>query len=246
MNKKIKTEIVCAIIGALITTCGSVLVFFLGDFSTQKSLEKSTVETLSNYFDSIDTNMEYKEALQNIYEEYQNVKNENTDLKNQLNLMQEENRNHSSNNVSENNSNEKKSNAVKSQYFLDNCKPYETSYHYKEYINGEVFKMSGQDKTNGFTIMGYGNYVLSNTNAEYSELSFEVGHVDGSAMNDAKLSIYLDGEFYNAYDIKAEALPIDIVVPLNNIKQVKLLVDDGCTTAMYSTTIGFSNMIIKN
>ena len=36
-----------AIIGALITTIGSILIFFLGNFSTQATLEKNTVETLS-------------------------------------------------------------------------------------------------------------------------------------------------------------------------------------------------------
>lgn len=58
-----------AIYGALITTVGSLLTFILGNFSTQATLEKNTVETLSEYFDSIDKDMSYKEALQTVYEE---------------------------------------------------------------------------------------------------------------------------------------------------------------------------------
>ena len=50
MNDTIKGSI----IGAIITVAGSVLIFFLGNFSTQDTIEKKTVETLSGYFDNID------------------------------------------------------------------------------------------------------------------------------------------------------------------------------------------------
>lgn len=58
-----------AVIGGLITTLGSVLIFFLGNFSTQATLEKNTVETLSEYFNAVDKDMSYKQALQAVYEE---------------------------------------------------------------------------------------------------------------------------------------------------------------------------------
>lgn len=58
-----------AVIGGLITTLGSVLIFFLGNFSTQATLEKNTVETLSEYFNAVDKDMSYKQALQIVYEE---------------------------------------------------------------------------------------------------------------------------------------------------------------------------------
>ena len=58
-----------AIIGAIITTVGSILVFFLGNFSTQATIEKKTVETLSEYFDSVDKDMSFKQALQTVYED---------------------------------------------------------------------------------------------------------------------------------------------------------------------------------
>lgn len=82
--------------------------------------------------------------------------------------------------------------AEKPQSFMDVCEPYETSYNYKKFVNGETFQMSGQDRTNGFTIMGYNNQALSNLNGKYRELSFDVGHIDGAEMLDATLSIYLD------------------------------------------------------
>ena len=80
-----------AIIGALITTVGSVLIFFLGDFSTQATLEKNTVETLSEYFDSVDKDMSFKQALQTVYEEAKykdeeinKLSQQNADLQNQI------------------------------------------------------------------------------------------------------------------------------------------------------------------
>lgn len=72
--------------------------------------------------------------------------------------------------------------AAKPLNFMDMCESYETSYNYEKYINGETFQMSGQDRTNGFTIMGYNNQALANLDGKYKELSFDVGHVDGADM----------------------------------------------------------------
>ena len=310
-----------AIIGALITTLGSVLIFFLGNFSTQATLEKNTVETLSEYFDSIDKDMSYKQALQTVYEDYKNTKDEKDKLQEQLNAkqneadaekkikevietvsslsdkgnyekalsilngvedktpemelllvditgkfetqiidkasnLQGEGKYDEAVEIIDNalkilpNSNDlstkkEKIIAEKPQNFMDVCEPYETSYNYEKYINGETFQMSGQDRTNGFTIMGYDNQALANLDGKYKELSFDVGHVDGAEMLDATLSIYLDGTFYQSYDIKADALPISVKIPLEGKKQIKFFTKDGRSVAMYSTVLGFADMVIK-
>lgn len=65
-----------SIIGALITVVGSILVFVLGNFSTQSTIEEKTVETLSGYFDSVDKDMSYEQALQTIYRENERLKSE--------------------------------------------------------------------------------------------------------------------------------------------------------------------------
>lgn len=70
MNDTIKGSIY----GAFITVAGSVLVFYLGNFSTQATLEKNTVEMLSEYFDSVDKDMSYKQALQTVYKENKALK----------------------------------------------------------------------------------------------------------------------------------------------------------------------------
>lgn len=310
-----------AIIGALITVLGTIFTCFLGDFSTQATLEKNTVEILSEYFDSVNKDMSYKQALQTVYEDYKNVKNEKDKLQEQLNAKQNEVDAEKKakevletvssfsnignyegalsilNGVEEKtpemelllvditdkfeaqvidktsslqgegkydeaveiidnalkilpNSNEltiKKEKIIAEipQNFMDVCEPYETSYNYKKYIDGETFQMSGQGRTNGFTIMGYDNQALANLDGKYKELSFDVGHVDGAEMRDAILSIYLDGVFYQSYDIKADALPISVRISLEGKKQIKFFTKDGRSTAIYSTVLGFADMMIK-
>jgi len=73
-----------AIVGAIITVAGSLLIFYLGQFSTQETLEKSTVEVLSNYFEYIDINMSYKDALQVLYNQSLEQQRANELLKQQL------------------------------------------------------------------------------------------------------------------------------------------------------------------
>lgn len=78
-----------SIIGALITVVGSILVFVLGNFSTQDSI----VEALSVRFDSVDESMSYEQALQVVYEEVEQLKADKTTLEKSLN---ESNANYSS------------------------------------------------------------------------------------------------------------------------------------------------------
>lgn len=79
-----RDSVVGAVVGSVLTGIVSFAIFFLGNFSTQATLEKSTVETLSEYFGSVDKDMSYKEALQIVYEENKNANNEITELQEQL------------------------------------------------------------------------------------------------------------------------------------------------------------------
>lgn len=115
----------------------------------------------------------------------------------------------------------------KINYLVDVCPPYETSY-YKEYhsAKAEFFKMGGKDYSNGFTletVMDSG--ALINLNGEYSTLTFEVGHVDKSEMLDANMKIYLDGEFSQEIEVKAEGTVQKISIPLEHALQLKVEFD---------------------
>lgn len=83
-------QIKSALLGAIIPTIGSFTIFILGNFSTQDILEKNIVETLSGYFDSVDKDMSYEQALQTIYKENENLKIEINNYTTQVNELSKE------------------------------------------------------------------------------------------------------------------------------------------------------------
>jgi len=80
MEKKKHSEmavaIVGALVGALVSGAIAVIIFVAGNYSTQETLERKTVEMLAGYFDSVDQKMSYKQAMQVIYENSQALKSE--------------------------------------------------------------------------------------------------------------------------------------------------------------------------
>lgn len=131
--------------------------------------------------------------------------------------------------------------------FMEVCKPYDnTALKYNEYLADvlEGFMMAGEERKNGFTVSGnyHGKYyVLSNLNGKYKELEFDVGHVDGSDMDNVKLIIYLDDVQVNTYEINADMYPLHISLNLEGKKQIKFFIDNYG----YSPKTGFADMTIK-
>ncbi len=78
-----KAQIISAIVGAVIAGLFSLLIFHLGNFSTQESI----VETLSVRFDSVDSSMSYQQALEVIYQERETDKKKIESLNMQLNEL---------------------------------------------------------------------------------------------------------------------------------------------------------------
>ena len=137
----------------------------------------------------------------------------------------------------------------KINYLVDVCPPYETD-SYSEYHSSQAqfFEMGGKDYSNGFTLNGYpyrndkGGFALINLNGEYSTLEFEVGHVDGSDMYDGTLQFYLDGEFLQEIEVKAEGSVQKASVPLKHALQLKVVFTDP---HYYSTYCGIANAILE-
>ncbi|MCM1142898.1 MAG: NPCBM/NEW2 domain-containing protein [Muribaculum sp.] len=78
-----KEQIISAIVGAIIAGLFSLLIFHLGNFSTQESI----VESLSVRFDSVDSSMSYEQALEIIYQERATDKKEIESLNTKLNEL---------------------------------------------------------------------------------------------------------------------------------------------------------------
>lgn len=104
------------------------------------------------------------------------------------------------------------------KFLLSVCKPYETSC-YDEYTDGQSFRMAAQEFSNGFVLRNSA-YAYFNLPSEYTELSFAVGHVDGTSMSDGKFEIYMDGVFVREITVKASELPMQYTLDVSGVKQV--------------------------
>ena len=118
-------------------------------------------------------------------------------------------------------------------YLLTVCPPYET----KGYSEDSTIKMGGQTYTNGFVLSGgYGDgsgaHAYFNLGGKYETLEFDLGHVDGSYLDDETLEIILDGVTVQVIDMKAQNLPKHYVISLNGATQ--LMIEQSYASAKYA------------
>lgn len=133
-------------------------------------------------------------------------------------------------------------NATKSVYLWDEmsayqtaadlmevCPPYEKDIACREYLKvaGDTFVMAGKHYTNGLTFGSdfYPPYALFNLDGKYSVMNLVVGHVDDTSMDDVMVTFIVDGDVAKEVKVSAKSLPQDISVPLNQGKQLKIMVD---------------------
>ena len=125
------------------------------------------------------------------------------------------------------------------------CPPYEKNNRTSIYTGNNSFSMSGQQYRSGITmrIMEDGSWFLSNLRGEYSELHFDLGHVDGSGMSDVVLMVYLDNVLYETYTVLSSELYRSVTIPVSEVSQLKM-------QASYDNwngypTVGLGNIVIK-
>lgn len=124
-------------------------------------------------------------------------------------------------------------------YLLDVCPPYES----RGYDAPASFKMAGQTYTHGFILdEGYNNaHALFNLNGKYDVLEFDLGHIDGSAMDDATIEIYLDGDIVEVIDVEAQDMPQHFTISLDGALQMKIAHSNY--TVSYPE-YGFANVVL--
>ena len=125
-------------------------------------------------------------------------------------------------------------------YLLDVCKPYSTGSTYKEYVNGETVKMGGVSYTNAF---GYSDtsYAIFNLSGKYNQISFVVGHEDGTKMSDTIFKVYCDDILMTEIEIDCEALPQKVTLDITGVQQIKFT----STEAYGSPRCALGNVTVK-
>lgn len=103
-------------------------------------------------------------------------------------------------------------------YQLYNAKAYDGTDHTKS------FSVAGVTQTLGVTFEeDWGDpFAIWNTNCQYSTMTLTVGSM-GSNKRNVKLEVYLDGVYSTSYDLKYDAAPKTLDIPINYAPNVKLL-----------------------
>lgn len=129
-------------------------------------------------------------------------------------------------------------------YLMEVCAPYEFDYTYEEFLsqNGESFTMGGTKYSNGFHVYGDSGNVLFNLNSRYSQISFTVGHVDGTPMIGQTAAFYVDGRLVEEIHVGAEDLPKEVSVPVNYGLQLKIVTSNDEPGI---SRIGFGNITVR-
>ena len=75
-------------VASVVLAVVAIIVGIWTHLDTKSSIEKKTVETLAEYFDSVDENMSYDDVLKRIYEDSKALEKKNADLQSELADMQ--------------------------------------------------------------------------------------------------------------------------------------------------------------
>lgn len=137
------------------------------------------------------------------------------------------------------------------KYLLDVCEPYITSYYAKYPSDDQYsFSMGGSSYTNGFTLNArYSDpnnaCAIFNTNGDYTNLSFLVGHVDGTELHDITLRIFCDNMLVYEIVVNRESLPQKVSIDITDVNQIKIATTRAGGGYTSGSTYGFANVIVE-
>ena len=108
---------------------------------------------------------------------------------------------------------------------------------------GKSFSVGGVPNNKGFTLDTYWNegLALINLNYNYAKASFNVGHVDGTALGDTTLQVFLGKDIYKEYRISSDIPSTPIEIPVNYAGSMKLQLSDS---ESFSSTYAFTDFIL--
>lgn len=126
------------------------------------------------------------------------------------------------------------------QVFMSILRPYEVR-GYSEKVSGQFMEMGGTRYFNGFQL-GTSletSYAIFNLDAQYTQITGIIGHVDGSGERDKTVNVFADGVLIATIDIGYQNLPQEFSFDIVGTRQLKFERTDG------STQTGFAELVIK-
>lgn len=126
------------------------------------------------------------------------------------------------------------------QTFMNVLHPYEVR-GYSEKISGQFMEMGGTRYFNGFQLgtSWETSYAIFNLNAQYTQITGIIGHVDGSGEMDKTVNVFADGVLIATIDIGYQNLPQEFSFNIVGTRQLKFERTDG------TTQTGFAELVIK-
>ena len=90
-----------------------------------------------------------------------------------------------------------------------------------------------------------GGYAIFNTDGKHTRLNFLVGHIDGTSMFDANITVFCDGVPAYQIDLSSEALPEKVSIDITGVKQVKFVMTPIGRHYDMSPHYGFANVTVE-
>lgn len=127
---------------------------------------------------------------------------------------------------------------VQSYNFVEVMNPYES----QGYSKPNTITMMGNTYTSGFMLdFLTSGFALFNLDGTYDMLEFDMGHIDGSAMESASFDVYLDGKFIETIELSPGMRITHTSIPLNHAIQMKI----AFSVVAYYPKYGFVNTKIR-
>lgn len=137
--------------------------------------------------------------------------------------------------ISTNQNNVDKNGEILIPYQLNSAKRYDGS-------TSDRFSVFGVKYTEGFAVSN-GALLLFNLDGKYEKVKMKVGHIDDSPNNGTILTVYADGNQVNQTQVYYDDAPVEITIPVNNAKQLKIETKTANYYGAGGSKFGISNII---
>ncbi len=110
-------------------------------------------------------------------------------------------------------------------------------YELVDPAESDGFSMGSDTYYEGFIIRDTG-YALFDLKGAYTSISFTVGHINDSSIEDSEMKVYLNDQFVQAYSLSGQSVPQKITIPLNGAANLKIEMTE------YGPDWGFANVVL--